>query len=81
MFSVRAEKAHSETRFVRGTHKASSTSWCSISVHALFEAVGSVAWSRCTCSISASRLSLHRPEMLNGDPHRNWSAMKVAARR
>ena len=41
--SVRAETAFVETGFVRGAHTASSTSWCSMSVHVRFEAPGSVA--------------------------------------
>ncbi len=54
-FSVRAEKAYAETGFVRGAHMASSTSWCSISLHALFEAAGSVAWSRCASRRQSDR--------------------------
>jgi hypothetical protein len=76
MFSVRAEKAYVETGFVRGTQMASSTSRCSISIHALFAAAGSAAWSRCASSIAASRLSLQRPELLKGAQHRNWGSMK-----
>jgi hypothetical protein len=62
MFSVRAEKAYVEAAFLRGTQMASSTSRCSIVIHALLAAGGSVAWSFCALSIAASRLSLHRPE-------------------